>query len=315
MIVRSAAQKNNPATTHLPAQDVLALEGLHLRARCVADGVLAGMHRSQRKGESAEFAEHKLYAPGDDTRRIDWKALAKSDRLFVKRFEEETSLNAYMLVDHSGSMAYAGEGRHSKLDYAATLAASLSLLLLRQSDAVGLLSFNDHLQVDLAPSARRSHIHEITTALEALEPSSQTKAKEAFRDLARHTRRHSLIVIFSDLLAVSSTDNELSSLMQALAALSARGADVCLFHVLDPDEIELPHHGVMHFFDMESEQNIQVDADAIRETYREEVEGYINDVQRRAHQARVSYHLARSDAAPAQVLTGFIAERGSARRR
>jgi uncharacterized protein (DUF58 family) len=271
------------------------------------------VHRSRRLGESAEFAEHKLYAPGDDVRRIDWKAFAKSDRYFIKRFEEETSIRAFLLVDSSGSMGYPERGRHTKYAYAATLAAALAQLLLRQADAVSLLTLSRHSRVEVPPSAAADHLHEIARALEAVQPGGPTDARRAFAQLGDLVTRRSLVVVFSDLLGVVDGSGDVDGLLGGLAALRARGADVALLQVLDPDELELDFEGVVRFRDLESEQELQVDVDAIRETYREELAGYVARVERAAHAAGLTFQQVRSDAPPAQVLARFIADRDGAR--
>ncbi|MFH1809162.1 MAG: DUF58 domain-containing protein [Pseudomonadota bacterium] len=297
----------------MPASEVMALQGLTLRARCVADGVLAGLHHSRRLGESAEFAEHKLYAPGDDVRRIDWKAFAKTDRYFVKRFEEETSLRAFLVVDSSGSMTYPEQGRPTKFEYSATLAASLSLLLLRQSDAVGLLNFGRDCQLIVPPGAARDQAHALTRALEAIQPGGGTDAQRAFAQLGDQVRRHSLVVVLSDLLGVVDEAGDLDLVLGGLAALRARGADVAVLQVMDRDELELPFAGVVRFKDLEGDREIQVDADAIRETYKEEVQAYLARIERTAHAAGLTYQRVRTDDAPASVLARFIADRDGAR--
>jgi len=301
------------ASPYLPAETVMATSGLAVRARCVADGVLAGLHRSRRHGESAEFAEHKLYAPGDEVRRIDWKAFGKLDRYYIKRFEEDTSLSAYMIVDASGSMAYPERGRHNKYDYAATLAASLSYLLLRQSDAVGLFTFAEEALHPVPLGSRSRQLTEIARALEAVRPGGRTDAHGAFEALSERVRRRALVVVLSDLLHVSEQSGGLAAVMAGLAVLRARGADVALLHVLDPDELELPFPGVVRFVDLEEERDLQVDAGAIRDAYLEEIRRFVEQVASDAQAAGVTYQQVRTDEPPAQALVRFVAARRSAR--
>ena len=297
------------ASPYLPADTVMATQGLVVRARCVADGVLAGLHRSRRQGESAEFAEHKVYAPGDEVRRIDWKAYGKLDRYYVKRFEEETSIGAFMVVDTSASMAYPEKGRYSKHAYAATLAASLSYLLLRQSDSVGLLTFDEEAKLHVPLGARTRQIDEIARALERQPAGGGTDPTRAFAALSERVRRRSLVVVITDLLGVVERAGGLDPVLAGLAALRARGADVALLQVLDPDELELPFPGVVRFVDMEEDRDLQIDAPAIRDAYLEEISRYLEQVARAARVAGITYQRVRTDEPPAQVLVRFAAAR------
>ena len=306
---REPATAANAASPFLPAATVMAIAGLQVRARCVAEGVLAGLHRSRRQGESAEFVEHKVYAPGDDVRRIDWKAFGRRDRYYVRRYEEETSLGAFLVVDTSGSMAYPEQGRHSKYQFAATLAASLGYLLLRQSDAVGLITFSAAAQHALPLSGRHRQLDELTAALEAAPIGGRTDAQAALATLGERVRRHSLVVIVTDLLGAVDGSGGLDALFASLAGLRTRGADVALLHVLDPDEIELPFPGVVRFFDLESDSEIQVDAGAIRDAYCDEVKSFLARVERATTAGGMTYQLARTDESPVAVLTRFVASR------
>jgi uncharacterized protein (DUF58 family) len=271
--------------------------------------VLAGLHRSRRQGESAEFAEHKVYAPGDDVRRIDWKAFARRDRYYVRRYQEETSLDAYLVVDTSGSMAYPEQGRHSKYQYAATLAAALGYLLLRQSDAVGLITFAAEARRATPLSGRGTQLDEIARTLAAAPVGGRTDAQLAVAALAELVRRHSLVVVLSDLLGAVDGAGGLEQLFGSLAVLRARGADVALLHVLDPDELTLPFPGVVRLFDLESDREVQVDASAIRDAYRDEVNTFLARVERAASAGGMTYQLARTDQSPVAALTRFVAGR------
>ncbi|MBN2360496.1 MAG: DUF58 domain-containing protein [Deltaproteobacteria bacterium] len=306
---RAAATPASAQSDLLPAATVMAIAGLQVRARCVADGVLAGLHRSKRQGESAEFAEHKLYAPGDDVRRIDWKAFGRRDRYYVRRYQEETSLGAFLVVDTSGSMTYPEQGRHSKYQYAATLAASLAYLLLRQSDAVGLITFAAAARRALPLSGRQAQLDEMASALEQAPLGGRTDAQAALSALGELVRRHALVVVLTDLLGAVDGAGGLDQLFGSLAVLRARGADVALLQVLDPDEIELPFPGVVRFFDLESEREIQVDAGAIRDAYRDEVRSFLARVENAAATGGMTYQLVRTDEPPVAALTRFVANR------
>src|SRR5215471_12698621 len=182
--------------------DPVALQRLHnleLRARTVVEGALPGLHRSPHHGSSVEFAEHKEYAPGDEIKHIDWKAYGKFDKYYVKRFEEETELKAYLVIDSSASMGYRGNGV-SKLDYARTLAASLAYLLLRQQDQVGMIAFGEKLRGYLPPRARGGHLGDLLTALDDVKALGKTDLLRAIAYLSEVAHRRSLLIVFSDLL-------------------------------------------------------------------------------------------------------------------
>ncbi|HKJ93835.1 MAG TPA: DUF58 domain-containing protein, partial [Longimicrobiales bacterium] len=186
----------------LTPEQLSALGGLELVARRVVEGFVAGLHRSPHRGFSVEFAEHRAYQPGDDLRFVDWRMYGRSDRYYVKQFEEETNLRAYLLVDASGSMAWSSRPGElpTKLWYAKQLAASLALLLLRQGDAVGLVGFDDRVRARQEPRARPSHGHTLLRALQALDAGHETDASGALRDVAARLRRRGLVVLLSDLL-------------------------------------------------------------------------------------------------------------------
>lgn len=295
-------------SAYLPAEAIMALGKLQIRARAVADGVLAGLHFSQRRGESAEFAEHKLYSPGDDLRRVDWKALAKSDRYYVKRFVEETSLSTYIVLDRSASMAYPEQPGNRKFDYAATLAAALAMLLLRQGDPVGLIHFSSRSDHALEARVKKSQLFEFINKLEELPVVGTTAAADVFAELGQGLKRKSLVLVLSDMLDVCGEDHDPQGLMQSLGSLRARGADVALMQVLHPDELSLPFQGLVRFLDMESDAELQVDADAIRASYQQEIQGYVQKLRRSAQAADVRFASVSTAEPPAQVLANFIAE-------
>lgn len=288
------------ARTLLSADDVFGIASLELRARTVAEGVLAGSHRSRRFGSSTEFAEHKLYAPGDELKHLDWKAYARVDRYFVRRYEEEANLDIYLVVDASGSMGYAGGARgtyhHSKLDYACTLAAAVAFLASRRSDGVGLTLFAGQERGVLPPRARRDRTVELFRMLEEIAPEGVTNVVAALEGVARRLTRNALVVLISDLLDVG------EDALRPLSLLRARGADVLLLHVLDRDELAFPFDGVVRFLDMEGEREVQVDAPGVREAYLEELNAFLERVKRGAAERDLRYLLAPSDDAPSKVL-------------
>jgi len=291
--------------------EVLAQAGtLALKARIVADSVLHGLHRSPRHGSSVEFAEHKEYSPGDNVRHLDWRAFARSDREYIKRFEDESHLRALALIDTSGSMGYRGDPdlkRPSKLDFSAICGGALAYVLARQGDAIGLGTFGDQLDVRVPPRARRGHVQEILHALELLEAKGTTQLAKALDALAETMSRRMILALFTDLLDAG------QGALEAIARLGARRHDVVLFHVMDPDELDFPFEESMLFTSMEDTREIQVDARAVKKAYLEEVKKFLEKAEAAARGARVEYHLLRSDQDPSAALTAFVAARASMR--
>ncbi len=284
---------------------VLARLGtLKLRVRAIAEGVLTGLHRSPHHGQSIEFAEHKEYSPGDEIRHIDWKAYGKFDKYYVKRFEQETNLRAYLVVDASGSMGYRGHpDRMSKLETAGALAASLSYLLFRQQDAAGLVLVNDKVAAAIPPRAKASHLGPIVDALEAARAAGETRLSAAVDWIIERAPRRSSVLVFSDLF-----DAE-ERVLRKLAQLRRRRHDVTVFHVLDPDEIEFPFEDPTLFLSMEDSREVEARGRDVRKGYLEIFSRWLADVRRTAAEADVDYALCRTDRPPDEVLLPFLARR------
>jgi uncharacterized protein (DUF58 family) len=288
------------------------LSNLELRARSVVEGALSGLHRSAHHGSSVEFAEHKEYAAGDEIKHIDWKAYGKFDKYYVKRFEEETELRAYLLLDCSASMDYRGSGV-SKLDYARMLAASLAYLLLRQQDQVGMIAFGERLRGYLPPRARSGHLNDLLTALDGVEAKGRTDLPRALAYLSEVVQRRSLIVLFSDLLGSD------DSVRHLLRGLRARKHDVVVFHLLDGDELTLPFEGTTIFESMEDDRKLLADPGAVRKAYLKELDRFVDEYRVGLAEGDVEYHLVDTARVPAEVLLEFLTgawrTRGQKRRR
>ncbi len=295
----------------LDAATVHQLAPLSLRARTVAEGMLVGTHKSRRFGSSSEFAEHKVYAPGDDTRHLDWRAYARMDRFYVRRYEEETNLDIFLVVDASKSMAYAGGAKGdvtaSKLDVARTYASAVAYLAHRQSDATGLTVFWGAAKepTHLPPKARRDRLLALYEALLQTEASGNTLAVEALEQVSARMRRRALVVVISDLLDVG------TDILGPLGALRARGADVLLLHTLHDDELTFPFDGVVRFEDLEGEREAQVDAPGIRDAYLEEIGKWLKEIEAGVAKRDLRYTLAPSGAAPAEILAKALLQMGS----
>jgi uncharacterized protein (DUF58 family) len=284
---------------------VLAKLGtLKLRVRAITEGVLTGLHKSPHHGQSVEFAEHKEYTPGDEIRHIDWKAYGKFDKYYVKKFEQETNLRAYLVVDASGSMGYRGDpGRLSKLEYASALAASLAYLLVRQQDAAGLVLVQDHVAASVPPRATANHLVPILDALENAKAEGTTRLSSAVEWIIEHAPRRSSVLVFSDLF-----DPE-ERILKKLAQLGRRKHEVTLFHVLDPAELEFPFDDPTLFLSMEDDRQVEAHGRDVRKGYLEVLGRWLDEVKRTAGEADLEYALCRTDRPLDEVLLPFLARR------
>ena len=256
---------------------------MELKARTVVEGFLAGLHRSPYKGFSVEFAEYRQYLPGDDLSTLDWKIYARSDRHYVKKFEEETNLECHVLLDVSASMASRGSAPMSKLEYGSVLAASLAFLMHRQRDATGLIAFDDRITFRLPAGARGGHLHAMLLALEQLKPGRRSGAARPLRQLAEALVKRSLIVVISDLLE----DSE--PVIKGLRHLRARGSEVIVFQLLDPHELTFPFQGPARFRDVESEEELLADGAAVRTSYLRQLAGLTLQYDRGLRGAGIDY--------------------------
>ncbi len=288
----------------LDAETIYGIASLELRARAVADGVLAGSHRSRRFGSSSEFAEHKVYAPGDDLRRLDWKAYARVDRYFVRRYEEETNLDVVLVVDVSGSMAYAGGARGafhaSKLDAAATLAASVAWLAASKSDATSLSLFAGEETSHLPPRARKDHLTALMAALESAVAGGPTSLRASLDQVASRLSGRALVVVVTDFLDAT------SDAMAPLGVLRRRGCDVVVLHTMDRDELDFPFDGVVRFEDLEGDRVVQVDAPLVRSAYLDELSKWLTELREEAGRRDLRYHLVPTDQSPVEALRASL---------
>jgi uncharacterized protein (DUF58 family) len=279
--------------------------GLTLVARTVVEGFLSGIHRSPFKGFSVEFAEHRQYYPGDEIRHIDWRAYGKTDRFFVKEFEEETNLKAFLVVDASGSMRFRGKQPLSKFQYAQQVAASLAYLMLAQLDAVGLVVHDTRIRQLVPPRASSKHLLGLLRGLEATTPGGETALAPVWHELAvRHLKRRGMVVLLSDCFDAP------ARLVRALRHLRHRKHEVLLFHVLAPEEIEFPFDGPTKFRDLEHlGTELRVDARRLRAEYRANFEAYRDELVRKARDLRIDYHLLRTDEPVDRALGAYVARR------
>jgi uncharacterized protein (DUF58 family) len=237
------------------------VQRLDLRARFIVEGFLSGLHRSPFQGFSSEFSEHRKYEPGDDIQYIDWNVFARTDRYYVKKFEAETNLTGYLVMDLSASMNYTFQEDLTKFEYGICLAAALAHLMIKQSDSVGLVTFDEKLRLSMPPSSRRGQLGKILATLSRLQPTGPTNVAGSLHQVASLVPHKSLVLLFSDLLA------EPEPIIDALHRLRHRGNDVIVFHILDAAEVGFPFRGMTDFRDNESDQRVVVDADGVRADY------------------------------------------------
>jgi uncharacterized protein (DUF58 family) len=285
--------------------EVLARLGtLKLRVRSVTEGILSGLHRSPHHGQSVEFAEHKEYAPGDDVRRIDWKAYGKFDKYYVKQFEQETNLRCHLVLDTSGSMGWKGApGRLTKLEYGATLAASLAWLLVRQADAAGLLLCAGEVVKAIPPKASAGHLQPILDALSAAAPAGPTRLDAAIDWVVEHAPRRSAVVLISDLF------DQDRRLLGQLAQLARRGHEVTIFHLLDPAELAFPFEEPTLFLSMEDGRSVEAVGREVKRGYLALLAAWLAAVKREAAEADLDYTLCATDRPLDEVLLPFLARR------
>ena len=262
---------------------IARLATMELKARTVVEGFLSGLHRSPYRGFSVEFAEYRQYIPGDDLSTLDWKVYARSDRHYVKKFEEETNVECHLLLDVSGSMAYRGGAPMSKLEYGSVLAASLAFLMNRQRDATGLIAFDDRIVFRVPASARPGHLNTLLLGLDRIEAGKRSDVGRPLHQLAEALLKRSLVVLISDLL------DEPEPIIKGLRHLKFRGSDVIVFQVLDPHELTFPFKGSARFRDLESSEEVTTEPASIRTAYLRELAGLTLRYDRTLRGAGIDY--------------------------
>ena len=262
---------------------IARLGSMELKARTVVEGFISGLHRSPYKGFSVEFAEYRQYLPGDDLSTLDWKVYARSDRHYVKKFEEETNLECHLLLDISASMGYRGAAAMTKMEYGSVLAASLAFLMNRQRDASGLVAFDDRIVFRLPASARRGHLHTLLAGLERLSLGRRSDVGRPLHQLAEALVRRGLVVLISDLL------DDPDPIIQGLKHLKFSGSDVIVFQILDPHELTFPFRASARFTDVESAETITADPDSVRESYLKAIGGLKDRYERELRGAGIDY--------------------------
>jgi uncharacterized protein (DUF58 family) len=279
---------------------------LTMVARTVVEGFLTGVHKSPYKGFSVEFAEHRQYYPGDEIRHIDWRAYGKTDRYYIKEYEEETNLRAQLVVDASGSMAYRGKVGMSKFEYAQYIAASLAYLMLHQLDAVGLVTLDTKLRNLISPRANAKHLLHLLGTLEKTQPGGETSLGPLLHSLAGQLRRRGMVIILSDCF------DQIAPLLNALRHFRHRRHEVLLLHILAPEEIEFPFNRWTQFRNLELPgSRLLVDPQQLRKEYLKNFQNFCQQLREQAGNMQIDYHLMRTDEPVERALGIYLTKRQS----
>ena len=279
---------NSPMS--LDPRALASLKGLHLRARQIVEGYMVGLHRSPLRGFSIEFAEHREYSPGDDIRHVDWKVFGRTDKFYVKQYEDETNLICYLVLDVSESMGYQGPGSAmSKLEYARCLIAAFSWLVLQQQDAVALATIGERVHDRLRPASHPSQWDTVLRLLEETVPSGTTRMGPTLHELAERYRRRGVVIIFSDLFS------DVDELITGLRHFGHRRHDVVLLEILDPAELDFPFQGLSRFQGLEELGNLMADPATIRSAYLAEMKEIRNRVQDEVRKLGMEWVSVRTD--------------------
>ena len=290
---------------YLNPQTLASLEGLDLQARLVVEGYVAGMHPSPYHGFSVEFAEHREYVPGDDIRHVDWKVWSKTDKLYLKQYEEETNLLLYLLLDTSESMAYASGQNVTKLQYGQFVAASLAYMVLQQQDSVGLATFDDGVRRYLKPAGQPSHLKELIHLLDGAPARAKSDTGIVFHDLAERFKKRGVVVILSDFF------DDVPRILAGLKHFRHRRHEVIVFHILDPAELEFPFRDTTLFKGMEGLPEILTEPHALRRAYQAEIGAYLAELKKGCRMIDIDYVPLRTDWDLDAALSSYLAARAN----
>lgn len=284
---------------------------LDLKARFIVEGFLTGLHRSPFHGFSVEFSEHRKYTPGDDLRHLDWNVYGKTDRYYVRKYQAETNVETYLLVDSSASMGFSAGGRMTKLDYAICLAAALGYLMVSQQDPVGLFVFDEIPRAYLPPRCRRDHLTNLLATLARVRPAGPTHLGRCLHQIAARIPKRSLVILLSDLLDAEPEDTaeDRDSLREALHHFRHHGHDIILFQVLDHSERVLDFHGLARFEDPETRRELQVDPEALRDAYQRELQEFLASRRRLCQDLRADFVTVDNAMTFDKVLLEFLLQR------
>ncbi len=270
---------------YLQPKVIAQLKNIELKARLVVEGFIIGLHRSPYHGFSVEFAEHRQYRPGDEIRHIDWKVFGRTDKYFVKQFEEETNLRSVIALDSSASMRFASKGNISKFEYGTYLAAALGYLLIKQRDAVGIALYDTQVNTYLPPRSRQSYIHEILKVIDSTIPSNKTETAKALDLLAERISRRGLVIVISDFF------DDPSSVMKALNHFRHKKHEVLAFQLLDPRELDFKFGRAATFKDIETGEELVTQPYQVQRSYSSAIKDFIFQIKRECRNNNIDYHL------------------------
>lgn len=289
---------------YLDPKTLNKIKGLDLKARLIIEGMVTGAHKSPYHGFSIEFAEHREYVAGDDIRHVDWKVYGKSDRFYIKQYEEETNLNCTIVLDASESMEYSSD-EVSKLEYSRYIAASLAHLILQQQDAVGLALFDKDLTKVIPPSGHGSHLKLLLNEISNCQGAKKTSIGSVLHQLAERVTKRGMIILISDLF------DDPDSLLKGLRHLKHKKHDIVVFHVVDKAELTFPFEKMTRFVGLEDHPTIMANPRALRKTYLEEFKKFTDKVKRVCQSHRVDYELIHTEQRLDVALSTYLAARAS----
>ncbi|MFN9267413.1 MAG: DUF58 domain-containing protein [Planctomycetaceae bacterium] len=291
------------AEQYLKPEVIRSVARLDLRARFIVEGFLSGQHASPFHGFSVEFSEHRRYAHGDDLKDIDWQVYARTDRFYVRKYQAETNISGYLLMDLSESMDYTHRQQLTKFDYAVCLAAALAYLMIHPQDPVGLVTFDEKIRQVLPPRSRRTQLGNILATLSKLKPTGPTEIAQTLKNLGALVRHRSLMMLFSDLLT------EPGPVIDTLKQMRSRGHDVIVFHILDEAEVNFPFSGQVELRDPETQQSLEVDADGMRRAYLEAVAELCGQYRQACFSAGIDYVLIDTSQPFDRALVQYLSQR------
>jgi uncharacterized protein (DUF58 family) len=279
------------------------LNSLELRARLVVEGFMVGLHKSPYHGFSVEFTEHRPYMQGDALKDIDWKVYGKTEKFFIKQYEEETNLRSYILLDSSRSMLFASEGNISKLEYAATLVASLSYLMIKQQDAVGLTLYSEKINKYFPPKASKAYLQELLKQLAEVSASDKTNTASCLNSIAEKIKRRGLVIIVSDFF------DDINSILSALKHFRYQKNEVIVFQIMDPLERNFSFGSDAVFKDLETDDEMTTQPYQIQKAYKEAMENFISKIKTECLNSHIEYNLIETSMPFDKALFGYIQKR------
>ncbi len=295
--------KKDSVSDYLKPEVISTLDSLELKAKLLVEGFLIGMHKSPYHGFSVEFSEHRAYFPGAPIKHIDWKLYGKTEKYFIKKYEEETNLISHIICDVSASMNFSYGGRISKFEYAKLLSASLLYLIISQHDAVGLTFFSDRIENSFPPKTSRAYLIKMLTAIENQKTGGDTNISSSLGKIAEKIKRRSLIILISDFF------DDKDMMLKAIKEFKYNKNEVILFHLLDPTEINLDVGEESHFIDMENGAELITEPYQIRGEYRKSVQNFINEIKTECLNFGVEYSLITTDQLFDKALLNYFIKR------